>query len=498
VEDDIAAYANRQRFDETSLLDLQDLSLAGGINIKRNAVRIVAPKLDDTGDRIDPRTNGQFWRPEATPKGKDNDGKVARPYRRHWCQFWRPSAKPWPQADLPPNNYIIDVRGLTCVSWDDADGTAWEGLAPFQGRGVPWRLRLQGLSFDRLDSSSQVDTIERGTWYLKLVRRSHMVISAGDETDLRIKMLRSYYQNRNETLGRDPWMTRWPFDGPPFTTHLVGDFLRGWFRWTLDTSRQRLERYPPFNPQAYETFARAYLQRGDIEAAVTISITRLSIMWRKRLRSFCRRLNVLHVFSVVTAVVLAASGLIRLSLGGTFLPQLSGLGLWFILALLAPLALYLLLWAIYLVIDWGFGFGLRGLRAICTMVALALLAAFATPLMMGDPALPADRDRGEVLQQLLYGIDKTLPVVETRIALYPPIEQTPLPTTQKLARPGTLGKAATQPPVADKFVLRQYTKGHGGATRFAILDTIWEILGWIVTSAAIFTVVGFARRDIER
>lgn len=42
--------------------------------------------------------------------------------------------------------------------------------------------------------------------------------------------------------------------------------------------------------------------------------------------------------------------------------------------------------------------------------------------------------------------------------------------------------------------------GHAAAhaNRFAWLDMMWELLGWIVFTATAFTLSGFVRRDIER
>ena len=175
-----------QRFDRSSLLDMQDMAIRGGINIRRGAI-------------------GMKWR------------------RRR----------------MPPNNFIVDLRGLAAESWDDAESTCWAGLArskPFfwvrfvdhlfalaprlfskptaneEDTGfVPWRIRFDGISFQRLETSSQekrlqADAVEtRGQskrhW---LARRTYSALSDKEAFLLRIAALDSYFDNRNKRISGAP------------------------------------------------------------------------------------------------------------------------------------------------------------------------------------------------------------------------------------------------------------------------------------------------------
>lgn len=403
--------ASRILIDETSLLDLQDLTITGGLNIKRKAITFNAI------------------------------------------------------ADSPhlKNGIIVDLRGLTAASFDDADGTAWAGLKSNlkDQQRVKWRIRLDGIHFGRLDTSSQdrkADTSE--DLYDRLFRtallrdfdieRTHETLGHSELRKLRLAMLASFHDNRCHDFRRSAWMRR--YSGPRWR------WLRKIYRHTIDPSWFRRERMPAFRPQPYEMFAKGYALRGDVDIAIDVAERRLDLQWRKRMRDFGRKFSILYlppVFAFQFWIYTGATAALAIAVAISSVP-------------------HLLPWLVRLLLKWGFGFGLRSRRALITPALTVAFISVTTPCTLEHMCDKNGMTTSDWSVHLLYGVDKLFPGIDSKEIEY------------VSANTATVQAA-------------NHEAKHFTASRwFPFLDIFWEIFGLLITTATVFTLSGLARRDVER
>ena len=430
--------ASLERFDETSILDMQDLTVDGGVNFKRESVSI--------------------------------DFDLS--YRPH-------------------NNFIVDLRGMSCTTWDDADATCWSRLNCKDPReGVPWRLRFDGIDFARLDTSSQPQPLRHNTtdgispvyrplawvlsrWYKS---RSYTVASSEQVTALRRKALESFHENRNYQPATLPVRGNGYSHGPTERLPALRRMMQHVERWTILPSWKRREVMPPFSPQPYETFARAYMARGETDTAIKITIDRMRRQWRRRVRLWTQGWTPIAVL----ILILTAWGFVWASLLGQEVSAWTYL-FWTGVAILPPFALRL----IVAVWEAAFGYGLSSTRAVGTVVIFVLFCSFATPLIVGDRFV----DGRESVEHLVYGIDKLIPLNEPDMILYPESPQ----CIQMRPEPRRIPIAHPEP---------EYLPYHADAPRrpclYRQLNRIYDLIGWIIISLTLLTLAGLFRRDIER
>lgn len=451
---------SRRRFDRSSLLDMQDMTIRGGVNLRRCAISLAPPR------------------------------------------------------ERSPNHYIVDLRGLTAESWDDAEATCWTGLetrGPHFGlimadmlhallsqvrrwwkselpkeevrdeTGIPWRIRFDGISFQRLETSSQKPRIKKGaieTWRQserhRLANRTYTTLSDWEAFLLRIAALDSYFCNRNKDVGRARWMLR------------VREGRSWWLMWlptriyrqTLDSQWQRRERMPQLRPQPYEIFAKAYIARGEVDVASRVLEHKLKLFWRRRMRSFSVRWMKFFPFGLaLCGIGYGLSGWLNNDL-------IDDLAFWSFVAIAvitaAPQTLVVAL-------KYCFGFGLGQKRAIVSLLAFATLAGFSTPMIMEGPGFwwsgewrhhhhRHDHER-YVAEHFFYGLDKMLPVVSSSIDFY-------------------AAERHSGVTIEHQHHIHEHVAPN--PNWFAWLDMMWELLGWIIFTATAFTLSGFVRRDIER
>jgi hypothetical protein len=439
----------RERFDETSILDCQDLSLSGGINLKRDSISV------DHEDR-----------------------------------------------DLPYNRFIVDLRGTSCSTWDDADCTCWHGLdARRTARWTPWRLRFDGISFKGLDSSNQhypirPETIAGSLWGRLAARfyreRSYMAASSREIIAFRIRALNSFHDNRNRTAGpprpeaqgggSDEVAIRWP-------KRLYAAFMRT----IVGPSWQMREEVPDHSPQPYEVFARAYMARGEGDTAISLAMERVRLQWRRRLRDMNRLWSRLYLVGIGGLIIL-------LPLHLAILPEWR-LPLWSLMfvILLTPIliGLGISIW------RTGFGYGMHSGRALITVCLFLLIVAFGTPGLMGE-RISNSRDARE---HLLYALDKLLPVINLDNTLYPRVvcvqPRSERALSPRLVRVGPQAKSSAEGPVPMQVIdTTDPPSYHVGSTHRPCLsrdlDRLYDLLGWLVLSLSILTLSGLLRRDVER
>ena len=441
----------RERFDETSILDCQDLCLTGGINLKRDSISVA---------------------------------------------FERRAA--------PYNRFIVDLRGASCATWDDADCTCWTGLdAHPSERLTPWRLRFDGITLKGLDSSNQHYPIRpemtvTSRWDRLVERfygeRSYMAASVREIVAFRIRALNSFYNNRNRELGKPP-----PETVRPAATSKapVGPWRRLFTsieRSTVGPAWRKREDVPEHSPQPYEVFARAYMARGEGDTAINLAMERVRLQWRRRLGEMNR------IWSRVYLAGLAAL-LVLLPLNAQ-IPVEWRPPVWSILAFafLTPVAIWLgiAIWRI------AFGYGMHSGRALITVGLFVILVAFGTPGLMGERI----EDGRDAREHLLYALDKLLPVINLDNSLYPRVVCVEPRSPRALSPRLVLVNPQAQSPAAEGSAPMQVVDTtdqpsfHASAPHRPCLsrdlDRAYDVLGWLVLSLTILTFSGLLRRDGER
>lgn len=475
-------------FDETSILDMQDMRVSGGINIKRRALSIT---LEKPG-------------------------------------LWR-------------NGFIVDMRGMCCASWDDADATCWVGLT-HAGRWAfaedrpaltRWRLKFEGLRFERLENSLQSDPLDpsttNGYWRALRVRRwiertpvmsspqrprpgyrdlrafralaallaaaraallfplvarngsflakelwlklsdagrSYHTLSRRETTRFRLAALESFHRNR--------WR--------PTHRSLRNGIFR---RWTWHQSWKRREFVPLFSPQPYDQFARAYSLGGSSEIADAITVRRLTTQWRR----WCRML-VQTTLSIRSLTALTGALLIAFYLAyriGWWWP-LFGVTIAFLIPVIAGLGL-----AIF---RYGFGYGLYGENTLLALVAFVIVAG-ASPTILTPLMLPAHcRATADSLipMHVSYGLDLLVPAdLGERDDLLDPLF--------KAEKREELRRQSRTHPLDEAQMVESRTISNciwKTRQKFDILHDIATIFGWIFLSLVVLTFSGLLRRDLEK
>lgn len=447
-------------YDETSIFDMQDLSVVGGINIKRGAVSIA-------------------------------------------------------QLTRPHNGFIVDQRGMKADTWDDADATCWQGLLETDPkRLVPWRLRMDGIMFNRLDSSGQANGLARSA--ANFAVPPAVPWEWGQLLHYRIGKLyrsdRSFMTLGNREVRQFRLATLTSFHGNRAKSQRSRSKLKSWLdRWTFQPSWHRRETIPAFTPQPFEAFARAYMQRGDIDTAIWIARRRLELQWRRRSRAISQRGAILYIPAVLLGVFLAwtwygsASGLLQ---GWTIIPSA------LFAVSIAPVLAIMTIWSFWLF----FGFGLGSKQAAITLILFIVFTGFGTPYLVDRDCLQNSRQlNGHVAaRSFYYGIDKLIPV-DLKAQIYPIVpdlkKQYPAqvsddaekaPASKTSHSTAVTCRATSSDTGADSTgvsSLSAYNNPPGtmGAYKFyEIIDHIFDVLGWVVLSLALITFSGLLRRDLDR
>jgi hypothetical protein len=329
-------------------------------------------------------------------------------------------------ASDPPNPsaaFIVDMRGMSCDSLDDADGRCWAGLSADSSH--PWRLRYDGITFNRIEKSTG---------------RSPLI--AGKQiTKVRVQALQSFFRNRPSKPAR------------------LALRIWQWLTLLVVQPKGNERELRQFSPQAYETFARGYGGRGDLEVAVGLILARSDVLWLLRVRGFTTRWLPLGLL-LLAAADLAALRIPRLNDNIQALPVWPAL---LVVAILAgPPAIAAMTAVAFRML---FGYGLQPRRAIFTFcLCCSLLLAATYRGMTISPAAPdttsatpQQPDDGPV-ERALFAFDVIVPI--------------------------DLGWKA------------KYATPDQGWPRIVL--GLFEILGWIVTSMTIVTISGVLKRDIER
>jgi len=460
-------------WDQPSLFDMQDLYVSGGINLKRNSISIFSEAFA-----------------------------------------------------APLSGYTIDMRGMSCSSWDDADATCWEGLnsEPLSKRWffkakkwkpipqTPWRLRFEGIQLARLDRSSQLKPVDvrntRGAnwlrWYcgniLRVIgmakssrglletERTRHTIDYAEVQRFRMEALGSYYDHRPDR---------------PITD--FEKFKDWWVRNFRQPNWRRAEKEPPFLPQPYGMFAKAYIQHGEIKTAATLISERNRIGWlfriRRLFRAICKvGLGLLptSLFSLLlgwysggipfraicdvyrTRGPMASMEILSASLlGASALTLIAST----IICAIAPFVG----WLAEVLFRYGFGHGLRGFRALGSSIAVMILFCF-LPSWAGM--------RFDTLQEnVIYGADKLLPAdlgMKDRYAI-----EWKFMYNNHHHPDGTFEDLRLTKPEA--LCIKSFGDHDCGVwNKFWYLDTLADFFGWIVFALLALTLSGLVKRGIER
>lgn len=404
---------------DTAILDLQDIRVSGGINLRRQAILLLrrcgSPAQGPEGDR---------------------------------------------------ERFVCDLRGLQCVSFDDGDGDAWiwdddlQGLSDLEGtaldkidsdllrqgrgRNQPWRLRFDGITFQRLDRCN--------------LRRTRAAVDPEKVNRSRTRNLTSFFnpdQRPLRTIGkqlRDVFSVQ---------ARALGRKLAFWRKsWAGDA---RLA--DRFSAQPFEEFARPYFNNGDRDLGVHLVRIKSDLAWRSRARDLGDKTAPYILCALAAAIIL-------------WLGHFSGLNLFGAAVIASSLTSVLALIPAGMVVTGRmyavmFGYGLVPRRA---------LSSFAIALALG------------VLGAWLAGPEHARWLILTTGQTVDPAQCPPSGTA-----PSDLAIYA-----ADVFLpildLRKECAFHAGDAHawFEIVKDVYACIGLIVTSLTILTISGLLRRDIER
>ena len=546
-------FRNPLTYDQTSLLDMQDMTLSGGINIKRHSVSIERAEAPSPQDCPDTPVTPGLWK-----------GRFSLPWRR-------PKTQPPQYIDAVPfTRFIVDLRGMSCATWDDADATAWKGLtsaAPQPGllprikawlrrpywrdemyadERVPWRLRFEGMQFERLGSSEQPCGIDERTtlgrdapnrWINRLLEYGEKKLAGHprllwpyDHGPIAFFYQRRAEQNRSYmTMRGKEEILRFRLQALESFNHnnwrpVLPLQRRVWsaiVRWTIQSEWRRREIIPALQPQPFDLFARAYTLNGDLATAVGVTRRRTFLQWRKRIRL----LSQWTTWKVIRLLPWWLPCAFTIVMWRALWPWA---GDFFVITAIF-VALPMLGMAMIGLFRLAFGYGLDGFRAVMTAILFPVLVMNAAPWTM-KPTVPqwlephahwllapppyADCPTLDVpaVGRFNYGIDKLVPgdggtldedraavvakrnSLALRLSIVERLQQRlegESKTKWRVVALHELGKVAPKLRACEKHADDFFW-------RMQMINMVLDVFGWITISLIILTLTGVLRRDAER
>lgn len=341
----------------------------------------------------------------------------------------------------------LDLRGTSCGSLDDINGTEW-GNTPL--------LQVEGFSYQRTVQTESA--VARYLVTSAAARRGARGV--GLRTAYRLVALRAATSQAVDGVRRKIGRLRRLVDGQP-PHHVLGaetvwadhdrrDTNRAWY-YRRDWLRLQFPDFRPvashFHPQPYEQLAQVFERSGLKTSARQVLSYKITLE------------NRFYQFWL-------------------FLP---------------------LSWAFWLCFDYG----LSARRSLLTVASLVLLGTVATqyavqrdilvldvtPIasmatMSGDrvgiaianpESIGADIPCGETISPLLYALDVFLPLIDLRQEMRCDVRSSPLPAGEQ----------------------GSWIAFFDNMSWWSLGKSIYSILGWIVTSVAILACTGLIRRDAE-
>jgi hypothetical protein len=391
-----------------------------------------------------------------------------------------------------PRQVIIDLRGLTCRTFDDVEASAWAQL----GDQREWRLLLDGIGFSQFD---RTDPKERSA----PIKAAAEASPAPPAPAGRPPVKRNLWQRAIRLVAAGA--SKLPNPRTDMLHSVVaGQDVAGW------AGVSPLAENREYSPQPFETFARAYIRSGDHAEADDVISAQKRLEWmnihnasRKHITQYKGRMA---VWTALWALGFSLAIFLTFFLFPRTNPS-PGIIIGYFLILWA-MGFFLILWGTfygavrswpYLLIfigwlfDKAFRFGLKPARAVQTLTLCLLLgviganvlSSFITPVesihhvhvirtyLNGRHAeyaqaeVPADVAvegcnvvSGSFLDRAVYAFDVFVPLIDVR---------------QECA-----------------FTIAP------GSDWIRWLKALYAALGWIVVSLTLLTISGVLRRDLEK